>query len=68
MATGGSGDVLTGLCAALLAQGRTPDEALWLGSQIHGMAGERAANALGEVCMNAGDIIAYFPEVFALAR
>lgn len=68
MATGGSGDVLTGLCAALLAQGRTPDEALWLGSQIHGMAGERAANALGEICMNAGDIIAYFPEVFALAR
>ena len=53
--------IATGIGGALILNGK-----LYRG--IHGMAGERAANALGEICMNAGDIIAYFPEVFALAR
>lgn len=47
MATGGAGDVLTGLLGALLAQGYAPEEAALLGVFLHGCAGDRAATALG---------------------
>lgn len=64
MATGGSGDVLTGIIAALMAQGLSPFHAASLGVRIHGMAGDRAAARLGEYSLMASDIIDSLPEVF----
>jgi ADP-dependent NAD(P)H-hydrate dehydratase / NAD(P)H-hydrate epimerase len=66
MATAGSGDVLTGLLAALLAQGLEPHLAAYLGVFIHGIAGEFAAEELTSYCMIASDILFYFPEGFKL--
>lgn len=66
MATAGSGDVLTGLIAALLAQGLSPHTAACLGVYIHGLAGEHAALEMTSYCMTAGDILFYFPEGFRL--
>jgi ADP-dependent NAD(P)H-hydrate dehydratase / NAD(P)H-hydrate epimerase len=43
MAVGGMGDVLTGVVAALLAQGLAPYEAAWKGALLHAVAGDRAA-------------------------
>ncbi len=48
MATGGCGDVLTGLIAALLAQGFPPFEAAQLGAHVHGLAGDHVAQALSQ--------------------
>ncbi len=61
MATAGSGDVLTGCIAALLAQGLGPWEAALCGVYIHGSAGELAAVTVGEIGMLAGDITAALP-------
>lgn len=66
MATAGSGDVLTGLLAALLSQGLTPHQAACLGVYIHGLAGEHAAFELSSYCVTASDIMFYFPEGFRL--
>lgn len=63
MATGGSGDVLTGIIAALLAQGLTPFTAAALGVRIHGAAGDTAAKRLGEYSLMASDIIDALPEI-----
>jgi len=57
MATGGSGDVLTGILTGLLAQGSTQVEACLLGVYLHGLAGDLAAQQFGEEAMIAGDII-----------
>ena len=62
MATGGSGDVLSGMIGGLLAQGVEPETAAWAGSQLHGLAGETAAVRLTETAMTAGDILAAWPE------
>lgn len=64
MATAGSGDVLTGIIASLLAQGYLPAEAAQLGVYLHGLAGDLAAEALGEECLIASDIISYLPAAF----
>lgn len=64
MARGGSGDVLTGLLAGLLAQGLAPEQAALLGVYLHGLAGDLAAHALTEYAMQAGDIIAHLPDAF----
>ena len=61
MATGGSGDVLTGLLAALIAQGAEPFDAACLAARIHGLAGDLAAEGFGEVSMTATDLIDYLP-------
>jgi len=58
MATGGSGDVLTGVIASLLAQGMPPYDAARAGAYCHGKAGERAQSALGARGMTALDICA----------
>ncbi len=63
MATAGSGDVLTGIIAALLAQGLTCYDAACAGVTVHAMAGDLAARDLGEMSMIAGDIIDYLPDV-----
>ncbi|MDL2317564.1 NAD(P)H-hydrate dehydratase [Eubacteriales bacterium OttesenSCG-928-A19] len=57
MATGGSGDVLTGLIAALLAQGLSPFDAARLGALLHGMAGRSAAEKRGTRSMTAMDLL-----------
>jgi ADP-dependent NAD(P)H-hydrate dehydratase len=64
MATGGTGDVLTGVIAGLLAQGLEPFDAAQLGVYIHGLAGDLAADALGQVSITASDLIRYLPEAF----
>ncbi len=56
MATAGSGDVLTGLIAGLMAQGLEAEAAACLGVYVHGRAGDRAVERLGEWGMRAGDI------------
>lgn len=61
MATAGSGDVLSGIIAAFAGQGLSLPEAAACGAYIHGKAGDLAAEALGEVCMNASDLIRYLP-------
>jgi NAD(P)H-hydrate epimerase len=65
MATAGSGDVLTGILAGLLAQKMPPHEAAALGVYLHARAGEIAALHLTSYCMIASDILNYLPEAFA---
>lgn len=64
MATGGAGDVLAGVVAALLAQGLSPFDAAALGTCLHGAAGDLAAAALGEPSLTAGDIVDHLPAAF----
>lgn len=64
MATGGAGDVLTGVIAALIAQDVPAFDAAVLGAWVHGRAGDLAAADLTEVCLTAADIIAHLPEAF----
>ena len=59
MATGGSGDVLTGLIAALLAQGMQPFDAAQLGAHLHGLAGDLAASELSQPGLIASDLPRY---------
>lgn len=61
MATGGSGDVLTGCIAGFLAQGLAPEAAAVLGMAVHSLAGDRAAARLGRHGMIAGDIVRALP-------
>ena len=61
MATGGSGDVLTGLIAALIAQGLAAFDAACLAVRCHGRAGDLAAERLGQVSLIASDLIDFLP-------
>jgi NAD(P)H-hydrate epimerase len=61
MATGGTGDVLTGLIAALVGQGLEPFAAAQLGVYLHGLAGDLACKVLGEASLIASDLLAYLP-------
>lgn len=65
MATGGAGDVLTGLAAALLAQGLSAWEAARLAVHLHGLAGDVAAGRKTEVSLIARDIVEAIPDAFA---
>ncbi|MDD2218270.1 MAG: NAD(P)H-hydrate dehydratase [Eubacteriales bacterium] len=64
MATGGSGDVLTGVIASLAAQGLSPEDSAKAGVFIHGMAGDITADNLSEYGMIASDIAGCIPLVF----
>lgn len=64
MATGGSGDVLTGVVTSLLAQGMPAFEATRLGAHVHGLAGDLAAAELGQVSLMATDLIDALPRAF----
>ncbi|MDW8289029.1 MAG: NAD(P)H-hydrate dehydratase, partial [Flammeovirgaceae bacterium] len=57
MATAGSGDVLTGIIAGLLAQGYTPADAAILGVYLHGLAGDIVEKVISQYSMLASDII-----------
>lgn len=64
MATAGSGDVLTGVIGALLAQGLPPQSAAMLGVYLHGLAGECAADENTSYCMTASDLLHALPVAF----
>ena len=68
MATGGSGDVLTGLIAALACQGLPPWDAARLAVYLHGLAGDLAAAELGQESLVASDLIGFLPRAFVAYR
>ena len=66
MATAGSGDVLTGMIAALIGQGLPYFEAACLGAHVHGLSGDLAAQKIGQISLTAGDLLHFLPEVFKI--
>lgn len=64
MATGGTGDVLTGLVTGLLAQGMSAFEAAQLGVFLHGLAGDLAAEELSQQGMIASDLAGFIPNAW----
>ncbi len=64
MATGGTGDVLTGLTAALFGHGLEPFAAGQLAVYLHGSAGDLARDALGETALIAADLLESLPYAF----
>ncbi|MEK8090609.1 NAD(P)H-hydrate dehydratase [Thermithiobacillus plumbiphilus] len=64
MASGGTGDVLTGILAALLAQQLAPWDAACLGVCLHARAGDLAAERLGQTSLMARDLIEFLPTAF----
>ncbi len=64
MATAGAGDVLTGIIVSLAGQGLSTDDAARAGVFVHGMAGDMAAEKIGQHGLTASDIADYVP--FAL--
>ena len=63
LAKGGSGDVLTGIIASLLAQGAAPLQAAALGVWLHGRAGDLAAEEIGQYGMLPTDMLSYLPRL-----
>jgi NAD(P)H-hydrate epimerase len=64
MATGGSGDVLTGIITGLLAQGYSSESASLLGVYLHGKSGDLAAEVSGQEALIASDLIDYLGKAF----
>ena len=64
MATGGCGDVLTGIILSLLAQGYDAYTAAKMGVYIHGLAGDIAAREKGEIALTASDVVDYLPNAW----
>ncbi|MBP5259530.1 MAG: NAD(P)H-hydrate dehydratase [Paludibacteraceae bacterium] len=64
MATGGSGDVLTGIITGLLARGLESFDAACLGAWIHGKSGDAAAKNVGMDYLDASEIILHMPQAF----
>jgi NAD(P)H-hydrate epimerase len=61
LATAGTGDVLTGIIAGLLAQGLDEFDAAWAGIYVHAMAGEAVRSNLGDCGMIASDLLIQIP-------
>jgi hydroxyethylthiazole kinase-like uncharacterized protein yjeF len=68
MATGGTGDVLSGIIGSFLAQGMSPFDSAVCGTYIHGLAGDIAAAEYGYRSMIAGDLIDFLPDAFQLVE
>jgi NAD(P)H-hydrate epimerase len=68
MATGGTGDVLTGVITALVCQGLAPLAAARLGVFAHGLAGDLAAAEIGQVGLTARDLLNYLPGAWKQLR
>jgi NAD(P)H-hydrate epimerase len=66
MAKGGSGDVLTGILTALLAQGYSPENAAILGVHLHGLAGDMAAWEDAYESITASDLISHLGKAFRM--
>lgn len=64
MATAGTGDVLTGVIAGLIARGLDPFAAAVLGAHVHGRAGDLAAAVVGQESLIATDVLAWLPRAF----
>jgi ADP-dependent NAD(P)H-hydrate dehydratase len=64
MATGGTGDVLTGIITGLMCQGLEPFDAARLGAYLHGSAGDIAAENMGQISLIATDLIDHLPAAF----
>jgi NAD(P)H-hydrate epimerase len=64
MATAGSGDVLSGIVLALLAQGYSGSDSAKIGVFVHGLAGDIAADSLGQISLIASDIIDFLPQAW----
>ncbi|RKU06120.1 bifunctional ADP-dependent NAD(P)H-hydrate dehydratase/NAD(P)H-hydrate epimerase [Candidatus Poribacteria bacterium] len=65
MATGGMGDVLTGIIAGLMAQGHASETAAVLGVYLHGLAGDIAAEAFGMHGLIASDVLKAVPKAIS---
>jgi NAD(P)H-hydrate epimerase len=63
LAKAGTGDVLTGILAALIAQGLDAFDATVLAAHLHGLAGESAAKKLSDYGVNASDVVEHLPPV-----
>ena len=68
LATAGTGDVLAGTIAGLLAQGLAPFRAACIGAWLHGAAGLRCAEAMGNTGVLASDLLPYLPTVIHTLR
>jgi len=69
MATGGTGDILTGIIAGLLAQHpQRALEATALAVYLHGLSGDLAAKSVGEISLVATDLLRFLPQAFAYVR
>ena len=68
MATAGSGDVLTGILLALLAQGYDALTAARLGVYVHGLAGDVAAQKEGEIGMTATSLVNQLPTAWRMMQ
>ena len=68
LATGGTGDVLSGMLGGLLAQGLAPFDAAAAGVYLHGLAGEQASQALGPDGLLAGDLLPLLPRCLRQVR
>lgn len=64
LSTGGTGDVLTGVILALLAQGYPPQDAAILGAYLHGLAGDIAADKIGMEAIVASDVVQYLGKAY----
>ena len=64
MATGGTGDVLTGILTGLMAQFYSPIQAAILGTFLHGLAGDLAAVETGKDSLIASDLVGFLPRAF----
>lgn len=68
MATGGTGDVLSGIIGSFLAQGLSPLDSAICGVYIHGLSGDLAASEFGTRSLIAGDLIDFLPDTFELVE
>lgn len=68
MATGGSGDVLTGVIGALMALGLKGFDAAICGAYLHGLAGDLARKGIGTFGMTASDIVSHLPKAFRILK
>jgi len=64
LSKGGSGDVLTGILSAMLAQGYSPAQAAILGVYLHGLAADIALQKFSKESLLAGDVVEYFSKAF----
>jgi len=64
MATGGTGDVLAGICGGLLSQGLSREDAAMIGAYVHGLAGDRVSRRTGRMGLIASDLLGGLQEVW----